>query len=112
MFIAIWPQEMFWCIDITSRLMNIYYDSPDTVTLSLNSVFDSISYLNGLWLFLVRFLNGHRKTPTIPEASTRGESWINEDPSESGEIMEHQQPSEVGASIELQPSGDERLDRN
>ena len=43
---------MFWCIDTISNFIEIFLGTHHTITLVYSTIFDSFSYLNGLWFFL------------------------------------------------------------
>ena len=79
---------MFWCIDIISRLVEIEYGSHHTATLCFNSVFDSISYLNGVWLFLVGFLKWRCTAPISDEANRSRENRSSREGPVEGENIE------------------------
>ena len=79
---------MFWSIDIISRIVEIEYGPDHTATLCFNSVFDSISYLNGVWLFLVGFLKWRCTAPISDEANSSRENRSSRDAPVEGQDIE------------------------
>ena len=62
---------IIWCIDIISSLIGLRFGIQHTITLTFNSVLDSISYLNGLWFFLLDQLS--RRQVLQPQQQPQGQ---------------------------------------